>query len=73
MVDNLVERVAAGGRALVVRLGHPARLLPEIQRHSLDAVLATNDSASLLRDVKKDVEDRLVTLNFNLIQMYFIV
>ena len=41
-VDNLFERLlAAGERA--IRLGHPARVLPELREHTLD-VLVENDS-----------------------------
>ncbi|NWW61971.1 SMBP2 protein, partial [Ifrita kowaldi] len=54
-VDNLVERLA-GGRARLLRLGHPARLLQPIQQHSLDAVLARGDSAQLVADIRRDID-----------------
>ncbi|NWH91040.1 SMBP2 protein, partial [Aegithalos caudatus] len=54
-VDNLVERLA-GGRARLLRLGHPARLLQNIQRHCLDAVLARGDSAQLVADIRRDMD-----------------
>ncbi|KAK2525275.1 Ighmbp2 [Columba guinea] len=54
-VDNLVERLAGQG-ARVLRLGHPARLLPHIQRHCLDAVLARGDSARIVADIRKDID-----------------
>lgn len=39
-VDNLVERVVKGtGKVNAVRIGHPARLLPSVQNHCLDALL----------------------------------
>ncbi|NXI56402.1 SMBP2 protein, partial [Chloroceryle aenea] len=54
-VDNLVERLA-GHRARILRLGHPARLLEPIQQHSLDAVLARGDSAQIVADIRKDID-----------------
>ncbi|NXB39494.1 SMBP2 protein, partial [Eulacestoma nigropectus] len=54
-VDNLVERLA-GGRARLLRLGHPARLLQPIQQHSLDAVLARRDSAHIVADIRRDID-----------------
>src|SRR5205807_6250584 len=37
-VDNLLERLVAAGER-VVRLGHPARVLPELQGHTLDLMV----------------------------------
>lgn len=54
-VDNLVEHLARCGRR-VLRLGHPARLLESIQQHSLDAVLARSDSAQIVVDIRKDID-----------------
>lgn len=42
-VDNTVERLALSAparvRARLVRVGHPARLLPEVLEHSLEAAV----------------------------------
>ncbi|KAJ8002485.1 hypothetical protein DPEC_G00159400 [Dallia pectoralis] len=54
-VDNLVERLAKA-KAKVLRLGHPARLLESIQKHSLDAVLARSDNASIIADIRRDMD-----------------
>uniref|UniRef100_A0A8B9G5Q2 DNA-binding protein SMUBP-2 n=1 Tax=Amazona collaria TaxID=241587 RepID=A0A8B9G5Q2_9PSIT len=54
-VDNLVERLA-GRSVRILRLGHPARLLEPIQRHSLDAVLARGDTAQIVADIRKDID-----------------
>uniref|UniRef100_A0A3P8Z6X8 DNA-binding protein SMUBP-2 n=1 Tax=Esox lucius TaxID=8010 RepID=A0A3P8Z6X8_ESOLU len=54
-VDNLVERLAKA-KARVLRLGHPARLLESIQKHSLDAVLAHSDNASIIADIRRDMD-----------------
>ena len=39
-VDNLVERLGDCG-VKIVRLGHPARLLPKIQKYALDVCSAS--------------------------------
>ncbi|KAM4573807.1 DNA-binding protein SMUBP-2 [Odontesthes bonariensis] len=54
-VDNLVERLARR-KAKVLRLGHPARLLESIQKHSLDAILAQSDNANIIADIRKDID-----------------
>ncbi|KAM8751786.1 DNA-binding protein SMUBP-2 [Acanthopagrus schlegelii] len=54
-VDNLVERLARC-KAKVLRLGHPARLLESIQKHSLDAILAQSDNANIIMDIRKDID-----------------
>ncbi|KAM4733526.1 DNA-binding protein SMUBP-2 [Anableps anableps] len=58
-VDNLVERLARC-KAKVLRLGHPARLLESIQKHSLDAVLAQSDNANIIADIRNDIDKALV-------------
>ncbi|KAH7970178.1 hypothetical protein HPB49_000685 [Dermacentor silvarum] len=55
-VDNLVERLSATSLK-VVRLGHPARLLPGIARHSLDAILARSDDFGIIGDIRKEIDD----------------
>ncbi|XP_062860705.1 DNA-binding protein SMUBP-2 [Trichomycterus rosablanca] len=60
-VDNLVERLARS-KAKVLRLGHPARLLESIQKHSLDAVLAQSDNTNIVADVRKDIDKALSQL-----------
>ncbi|XP_029812188.1 DNA-binding protein SMUBP-2 [Suricata suricatta] len=57
-VDNLVERLARW-RQRVLRLGHPARLLESVQRHALDAVLARSDSAQVIADIRRDIDQAL--------------
>ncbi|XP_035520412.1 DNA-binding protein SMUBP-2 [Morone saxatilis] len=58
-VDNLVERLARC-KAKVLRLGHPARLLESIQKHSLDAILAQSDNANIITDIRKDIDKAFV-------------
>jgi len=54
-VDNLCERLSPLGIPLV-RLGHPARLLPSVLSHSLDALTRSSDQGMLLRDARDDVD-----------------
>lgn len=60
-VDNLVERLACS-KHKIVRLGHPARLLPHIQKYSLDAILSNSDETKLVEDVRRDLDKALVRL-----------
>ena len=44
----------------VVRLGHPARLVPTVLQHSLDSLISSSDSAAIIRDVRKEMEQAIV-------------
>lgn len=59
-MDNLVERLAQW-KQRILRLGHPARLLDSIQQHSLDAVLARSDSARIVADIRRDIDQAWVS------------
>lgn len=54
-VDNIAERLARRQQR-IVRLGHPARLLPDVVAHSLDALIDASDQNKLARDVRRDLE-----------------
>ncbi|KAK9825119.1 hypothetical protein WJX74_010900 [Apatococcus lobatus] len=57
-VDNLVERLSkADPRLSVVRLGHPARLLPQVLENSLEAHVYRSDNSALARDCRKEIKD----------------
>lgn len=47
-VDNLVERLAAT-EVKVVRLGHPARVMPSVEALTLDALLDASEAATLAK------------------------
>src|SRR5262249_26537136 len=52
-VDNLLERlVVAGERA--IRLGHPARVLPELREHTLDVLVESHPDLKLAREWTKE-------------------
>lgn len=52
-VDNVLERLVAAGER-VVRLGHPARVLPELRRHTLDLMVEDHADARLARKFAKE-------------------
>lgn len=57
-VDNLAERLAAAGLA-VVRLGHPARVAAAVRDVSLAALVDAAPEQKLLRTVRREVEQGL--------------
>ncbi|KAE8353202.1 P-loop containing nucleoside triphosphate hydrolase protein [Aspergillus coremiiformis] len=60
-VDNIVERLAPK-KVPVVRIGHPARLLPSVLEHSLEVLTHTSDAASIVRDVRKEIEQKQASI-----------
>ncbi|KAG0170817.1 hypothetical protein DFQ28_001640 [Apophysomyces sp. BC1034] len=57
-VDNLVERLARH-RMDIVRVGHPARILPTVLEHSLDIITRTCDSGQIVADVRREMDETL--------------
>jgi superfamily I DNA and/or RNA helicase len=54
-VDNLLERlVRAGERA--IRIGHPARVLPELQEHTLDLLVDAHPDVAVARRLIRDAQ-----------------
>jgi hypothetical protein len=51
-VDNVFERLL-GFRERVVRLGHPARVLPELREHTLDLLVERHRDVQLARKLVK--------------------
>ncbi|KAL8229878.1 hypothetical protein R6Q57_014778 [Mikania cordata] len=62
-VDNIVERLVPH-RVKLVRVGHPARLLPQILESALDAQVLRGDNSSLANDIRKEMK----TLNSKLLK-----
>ena len=54
-VDNLLERLVMAGEN-AIRLGHPARVLPELQRHTLDVLVDTHPDVALARRLIKEAD-----------------
>ncbi|KAI7894415.1 P-loop containing nucleoside triphosphate hydrolase protein [Mucor mucedo] len=60
-VDNLVERLAQH-RLNIVRIGHPARVLPSVVDHTLDVITRTCDSGQIVSDVRKEMDETLLKI-----------
>ncbi|HYG70239.1 MAG TPA: AAA domain-containing protein, partial [Anaeromyxobacteraceae bacterium] len=52
-VDNLVERLAAAGLDCV-RIGHPARVLPSVLEHTLEARVEAHEAARIAKDLVEE-------------------
>lgn len=52
-VDNIFERLLRA-RVKAVRIGHPARVLPELRRHTLDLVVAAHPDVRLARKLFRE-------------------
>ncbi|DAZ93834.1 TPA: hypothetical protein N0F65_009342 [Lagenidium giganteum] len=58
-VDNVLEKLAqtnsSGGKQLqLTRLGHPARLLPQVLRYCLDAHIEAAEGTEIVHDIRKE-------------------
>lgn len=51
-VDNLLERLVRAGEK-AIRLGHPARVLPELQEHTLDLLVDAHPDVAIARRLIK--------------------
>ena len=60
-VDNLLEKLSHH-RLRMVRLGHPARIMEELSKYSLDAVIDIDGSSEIVKDIKKELNDTLKKL-----------
>lgn len=60
-VDNIVERLAPH-KLPILRLGHPARLLPSVLNHSLDVLTQTSEASSIVRDVRKEMDAKQASI-----------
>jgi superfamily I DNA and/or RNA helicase len=60
-VDNIVERLSRHKDTAkrIVRVGHPARLLPEVLAHSLDSVVGRSDIGQSCALIRKDMNQQL--------------
>ncbi|KAL8812131.1 MAG: hypothetical protein Q9223_007367 [Gallowayella weberi] len=60
-VDNIVERLAPH-KLPIVRLGHPARLLPSVLDHSLDVLTQTSEAAAIVKDVRREMDAKQASI-----------
>lgn len=61
-VDNLVERLAPF-QIPMVRLGHPARILPSVVLHSMDMVARSSNAGEIVRDVRAEMDSLLASVS----------
>ncbi|KAI2613605.1 DNA helicase [Hypoxylon fragiforme] len=60
-VDNIVERLSPH-RVPIVRLGHPARLLPSVLSHSLDVLTQTSEAGAIVKDVRAEMDAKQASI-----------
>lgn len=60
-VDNIVERLSPH-KLPILRLGHPARLLPSVLNHSLDILTTTSEAGAIVRDVRTEMDAKQASI-----------
>jgi DNA polymerase alpha-associated DNA helicase A len=60
-VDNIVERLSPH-KIPILRLGHPARLLPSVLDHSLDVLTQTSEAGVIVRDVRSEMDAKQASI-----------
>ncbi|KAL8370811.1 hypothetical protein RB595_000922 [Gaeumannomyces hyphopodioides] len=61
-VDNVAERLAPHSGVPIVRIGHPARLLPSVVAHSLDVLTQTSEAGAIVRDVRAEMDAKQASI-----------
>ncbi|KAI7627828.1 DNA helicase [Hortaea werneckii] len=61
-VDNIVERLSSHKGIPMVRLGHPARLLPAVLNHSLEVLTKTTEAAEIVRDIRAEMDAKQASI-----------
>jgi len=59
-VDNIVLRLPPD--LPIVRLGHPARLLPQVLSRSLDVLTKTSEAGEIVKDVRQELDSMMAKL-----------
>lgn len=60
-VDNIVERLSPH-KIPILRLGHPARLLPSVLNHSLDVLTQTSEAGQIVKDVRNEMDAKQASI-----------
>lgn len=60
-VDNIVERLSPH-KVPIIRLGHPARLLPSVVNHSLDVLTQTSEAGAIVKDVRSEMDAKQASI-----------
>ncbi|KAB5536513.1 DNA helicase [Coniochaeta sp. 2T2.1] len=61
-VDNIVERLAPH-KVPIIRIGHPARLLPSVVNHSLDVLTQTSEAGAIVQDVRAEMDAKQASIS----------
>ena len=68
-VDNILERLPSQTNkksstgAQMVRIGHPARILPAVMEYSLDYQLRQSDGGQIVDDIKREIDATLAKVS----------
>ncbi|KAJ1910320.1 hypothetical protein H4219_006238, partial [Mycoemilia scoparia] len=63
-IDNLVERlVKCRPQIPLVRVGHPARVLPSIIDHSLDSLSKYSEQGQIVKDIRDEMDQTLSSIS----------
>lgn len=60
-VDNIVERLGPH-KVPMIRLGHPARLLPAVMSHSMEVLSRTSDAAAIVTDIRSEMDAKQASI-----------
>lgn len=60
-VDNIVERLSPH-KVPILRIGHPARLLPSVLNHSLDVLTQTSEAGAIVKDVRAEMDAKQASI-----------
>ncbi|CAH0049424.1 unnamed protein product [Clonostachys solani] len=60
-VDNIVERLSPH-KVPILRLGHPARLLPSVLNHSMDVLTQTSEAGAIVKDVRAEMDAKQASI-----------
>lgn len=60
-VDNIVERLSPH-KIPILRLGHPARLLPSVLNHSLEVLTQTSEAGQIVKDVRTEMDAKQASI-----------
>lgn len=60
-VDNIVERLSTH-KVPMVRLGHPARLLPSVLKNSMEVLSKTSDAMAIVSDIRAELDAKQASI-----------
>ncbi len=62
-IDTIIERLdKLIPYTKLLRVGHPSRLLPSIQRHSLDFISKSGENSEVTGDIRREIIENLKTI-----------